>query len=91
MKPTAYLYAVPDAPLDANHPAFLYFKNPACACDAILKTDVKPLYTAHEIAEFVVTLSHDIVGKPATTEQLVIEETYLDIADKIEQESQKVL
>ena len=82
MTPSAFIY------INANGREFLEYDE--IEDDALMRGATKiPLYTAHEIAKFVVTLSHDIVGKPATTEQLVVEATYLDIADRIEQERKK--
>ncbi len=77
MKPAVYIY------MDSKGKVYVQTRKP------VFDWKETPLYSAHEIAKFVVTLSHDIVGKPATTEQLVIEATYLDIADRIEQESKK--
>ncbi len=53
MKPTAYLWNIPDMPLDAKNPRYLYFYDPSAAASQIFKKDITPLYTRKDFDELV--------------------------------------
>jgi len=79
MKPIAFLWNIPNMPLDAKNPRYLYFYDPSDAATEIFKKDVIPLYTAHEIAEFIRGLYFDDNFRGVMR--------CADLADKIEEEA----